>query len=330
MTASVSDIAKVMQTPLKLNSKPGDKILVITDTKMDPVLWQGLQQAANELQMEPAIAIMNARAAHSSDPTSSIRCAALDPELDLIIYLTSTAMAHARMTDELIDNNKRFILMEELTPAMLGPNGPATADYNEMNDVGLRIAKAYTEGDTCHVTCANGTNLTASIKGRPGRSIAGIPIRLKPDGGGGCAFPDGEAHVCPVEGTGNGTVVFDLTAHSVGAIKEPLKLTIEDGWVTKVEGGREAGIWREILEKTGDKNSYNCPAEISIGLNPKVTPTGSMRTDKKMYATSHIGVGDTIALGGTCHAKIRLEGVIRKPEISVDGKTLTRDGKIII
>ena len=51
----------------------------------------------------------------------------------------------------------------------------------------------------------------------------------------------------------------------------------------------------DILEKHGDKNSYNCPAEISIGLNPKVTPTGWMRTDKKMYATSHIGMGDTMA-----------------------------------
>jgi leucyl aminopeptidase (aminopeptidase T) len=330
MTASLDEIAKVMQTPLKLNAKAGDKIFVITDTKIEPVLWQGLSKAGKELGMEVAVGLMEPRATHATNPMSAIHRAALDPELDLIVYLTSTAMAHAKINEELIDNGKRHLLMEELTSAMLSPDGPAGADYAAINEVGLRIAKIFTEGDTCHVTCPNGTNLTAGIKGRPGRSIAGIPVQLKPGGGGGCAFPDGEAHVCPVEGTGTGTVVFDLTAHSVGAIREPMRLTVENGMVTRIDGGREAAIWREILEKHGDANSYNCPAEISIGLNPKVTPTGSMRTDKKMYATSHIGIGDTIALGGTCHAKLRLEGVIRKPEISVDGQTLTRDGKILV
>ncbi len=330
MTFSVDEIAKVMRTPLTLNTKEGDKIFVITDTKMDPVLWQGFSKAGKEMGREVAVGIMEPRATHATNPMSAIHRAALDPELDLIVYLTSTAMAHAKINEELIDNGKRHLLMEELTPAMLSADGPAGADYAAMNEQGLRIAKIFTEGETCHVTCPNGTDLTAGIKGRPGRSIAGIPVQLKPGGGGGCAFPDGEAHVCPVEGTGNGTVVFDLTAHSVGSIKEPMRLTVVDGFVTKIEGGREAAIWREILEKHGDANSFNCPAEISIGLNPKVTPTGSMRTDKKMYATSHIGIGDTIALGGTCHAKLRLEGVIRKPEISVDGKTLTRDGKILV
>jgi leucyl aminopeptidase (aminopeptidase T) len=157
-----------------------------------------------------------------------------------------------------------------------------------------------------------------------------MPLRLHPGKGGGCAFPDGEAHVCPVEGTGEGRFVFDLTAHNVGALKEHLILTIEKGMVTRIEGGPQAQIWKSILEKANDPPSYNCPAEVSIGLNKNVVPTGWMRTDKKMYATSHIGVGDTIVLGGNCHAKLRLEGVIRYPEISVDDRVLTRGGRILI
>lgn len=330
MSQKLIEIARAFQNSLKLNAKAGDKILIMTDTGMDPLLWQGLATAANCLDMEPVVTIMTPRAHHAANPASAVMRAALDPAIDLVVYLTSTAMAHATITEDLVEANKKFILMEELTVDMLKPGGPAWADYEAMNRLGQKIAKVYTEGSTVRVTCPNGTDLTADIRGRPGRSIAGMPLALHPGKGGGCAFPDGESHVCPVETTGEGRVVFDLTAHSVGALKEPIILTVEKGFVTRIEGGHQAQIWRSIFEKANDPASYNCPAEVSIGLNKNVVPTGSMRTDKKMYATSHIGVGDTIVLGGTCHAKLRLEGVIRHPEISVDGQVLTRGGKILL
>lgn len=330
MSQKLIELAKVFQTPLRLNAKTGDKILIVTDTQMDPLLWQGLATAATCLNMEPVVCVMEPREHHSANPASPIVRAALDPELSLVIYLTSTAMAHSRLTDDLIEAKQRFILMEELTVDMLKPGGPAWVDYEAMDRLGQKIASIWTTGRQVHVTCPNGTDFRVSIEGRPGRSIAGLPLALHPGKGGGCAFPDGESHVCPVEGTGEGRIVFDLTAHSVGALKEPLILTVEKGMVTRIEGGIQAQVWRNILEKANDPASYNCAAEVSIGLNKNVVPTGSMRTDKKMYATSHIGVGDTIGLGGTCHAKLRLEGVIRHPEISVDGFVLTREGRILV
>lgn len=323
-------LVEVLQTPLRLNGKPGDRVFVMTDTAMEPALWAALSDAARALGMEPVVGIMEPRAAHATDPVGALREAALDAGNDLVIYLTSTAMAHAPITDELLESGRRFILMEELTTAMLDPDGPAGADYFEIDKLGQALAKYFTEGSEVHVTCPNGTDLRASIVGRPGRSISGIPLVMHPSGGGGCAFPDGECHVCPVEGTGQGKIVFDLTAHNVGAIKEPITVTVVDGFATAIEGGREAEIWRELLATHGDPNSFNCPAEISIGLNPKVRPMGSMRTDKKMYATSHIGLGDTLALGGTCKANLRIEGVISQPTISVDGVVLTRGGKILV
>ena len=320
----------MLRKPLELNSKAGDKILIITDTGMEPVLWQGLAAAAREMGIEPVVAIMPPREAPSTDPVSAIRRAALDPEIDLCVYLTSTAMAHAPMTEDLVQHRKSFILMEELTTAMLDPDGPAGADYDAIKVLGDKLAKLFTDGRQVRVTCPNGTDLTASIAGRPGRSISGVPLQLRPGLGGGCAFPDGEAHVCPVEGAGEGVIVFDMTAHVVGKIGEPIRVTVEKGRAVEIAGGREASLWREVLDRHGDANSYNCPAEIAIGTNPKVKPTGSMRSDKKKYGTSHIGLGDTIALGGACHARLPLEGVISRPEISIDGRIVTRGGKILV
>lgn len=330
MEPKMIEIMKTIRIPLELNAKPGDKILIVTDTRMDPMLWHAMAAAANELNMEPTVAIMTPRKAHGYDPTSLIKNAAHDPDLGLLVYLTSTAMAHAPLTDELLTLGKRFILMEELTPDMMLPEGPAGADYVAMNELGQKVAKLFTEGKRVRVQSDKGTDLTASIEGRSGRAVtAKIPV-MRASGGGGCAFPDGEAHVCPLEGTGEGVIVFDLTAHSVGFLKEPIRLTVEKGMVTKIEGGSEAAKWQEIFEKYGDPNSYNSPAEIAIGLNPNVTPTGSMRTDKKLYGATHIGVGDTVVLGGTCHAKLRLEGVIKEPLITIDGRIVTQGGKILV
>jgi leucyl aminopeptidase (aminopeptidase T) len=50
----------------------------------------------------------------------------------------------------------------------------------------------------------------------------------------------------------------------------------------------------------------------------------------KLYGSSHIGIGDTIVLGGTCKAKLRLEGVIREPLITIDGRIITKVGKIFV
>ncbi len=330
MRPEFGEMVQALRIPLEMNAKAGDNVVILTDTGIDEALPKAMFAAAIELGMEPVTMLMTPRPYHACDPVSPIMYAATDPSVDIYVFLTSTALAHAPIANSLYDLGKRFLLLEELTPEMLAPGGPARADYAAMSTLGALVASVLGEGKHIRVQCPNGTDLTASIEGRPGRNVTGRVVPMRANGAGGCAFPDGEAHVCPVEGTGEGTIVFDLTAHNVGTIHEPMRLTVEKGMVTKIEGGREAEIWRKVFADAHDPNSYNAPAEIAVGLNPNVTPTGVMRTDKKMYGASHIGVGDTVVLGGTCHAKLRLEGVIREPVISVDGREITRGGRILV
>ena len=112
----------MFQTPLKLNAKAGDKILIMTDTAMDPLLWQGLATAANVPGHGARRDRDDAARAPRRQPGERRSCRArCDPEVDLVIYLTSTAMAHAPLTEDLVEAGKKFILMEELTVAMLKP-----------------------------------------------------------------------------------------------------------------------------------------------------------------------------------------------------------------
>ncbi|MEW6105630.1 MAG: hypothetical protein AB1563_04600 [Bacillota bacterium] len=329
MNGRFIEVMKYARIPLALNAQKGDNIVIVVDTRTDPIVWQAMAAAANEMGMEVTVAMMTPRPAHGYNPTEPIMAAMRDPSTKLCIYLTTTALAHAKISEELGALGKGFILMEEATAEMLS-GGPAAADYEAMNALGEKLRDIFTRGSEIRVTSKLGTDLVASIQGRPGFLAAGKLSKHPASGILGCAFPDGEVNVCPVEGTGQGIIVFDTTAHSVGLLKSPIKLTVKDGWVTNIEGGAEAEVWKRILADHGDTNSYNCPAEIAVGLNPNVTITGVMRTDKKKYGATHIGMGDTIVLGGTCKAKLRLEGVIKEPTISVDGQVVVDGGRILV
>ena len=45
-TPTPADLAEVLKTPLRLNAKPGDRILVITDTAIEEPVWRGLRDRA--------------------------------------------------------------------------------------------------------------------------------------------------------------------------------------------------------------------------------------------------------------------------------------------
>ena len=45
-------------------------------------------------------------------------------------------------------------------------------------------------------------------------------------------------------------------------------MEVRDGFITRIEGGRQAEVLRRDLESHGDRNSFNI-AELGVGLNPK-------------------------------------------------------------
>ena len=83
----------------------------------------------------------------------------------------------------------------------------------------------------------------------------------------------------------------------IGVIEEPLVVDVEAGFITRIEGGRQARMLREDLENQGDQNSFNI-AELGLGLNPQCRMLGIMLEDEGVLGTAHIGIGTNITLGG--------------------------------
>jgi hypothetical protein len=77
-------------------------------------------------------------------------------------------------------------------------------------------------------------------------------------------FPGGTIALCPKEV--EGTLVFELLEGFAGYLSEPIRLTIKDHWVTKVEGGKEAKWLLERMRRY--KNGYYF-CEFAWGINPR-------------------------------------------------------------
>lgn len=327
MNPKTVNMLKFAKIPFQLNVHPRENVLIVVDTESDVLAWEALAAAGAAHGAEVSIAMMTPMEAHGYEPPEPIARAML--AADHIMLCTTRAIAHADVSKQCQKRGKVIYFMEEITAAMLS-QGATLEDYREMSKLGERIMGLWTKSKRVRITSAKGTNFTASIEGRQGLYIAGKAFRDEKLQMCCCAFPDGEAVIAPVEGTGEGTVVWDTTVHSVGLLHEPITLMIREGVVVSIEGGYQAHEFKQILHRQNDPNSYKFPAEIAIGLNPKARITGVLREDKKALGTCHLAVGTNIDFGGTVRAKVHLDGLIRQPTIIMDSTVVVQDGKAMV
>jgi len=217
----------------------------------------------------------------------------------------------------------KYIAMGGVNSDML-THGAATADYAEVNRITNRFTKILTRGEGVRVTSGQGTDITFSIKGRKGLPLAGIfhPGTI-------ACFPDGEAACAPVEGTAQGLIAVDASMHHVGRCQSPIRLTVKDGRVVRIEGKEEAELLRKVIETRGDDNSYNI-AEFAIGTNPEARCIGNPQEDKKTFGSIHIALGDNLSMGGSTYSRTHLDGLILKPTVYVDDKMIIDNGRPVI
>ena len=320
-------MAPYARIPFALNVRPGESVLIVADTESDALCWQALAAAGTAHGAAVTVALSPPVEQHGHEPPDAVAAAMWAS--DHVMLVTSRALAHSDAAKRCQREGRTIFFMEEITPEMLS-RGARLEDYEAMQDLGTRVMRAWTAAGDVHVTTEQRTDFRCSAEGREGLFIAGKAFKSDSLGMCSCAFPDGESVIAPLEGTGEGVVVFDTTAHAVGRIREPMRLVVERGVVVAIEGGDEARTWQRILEAQDDPESWKVPAEIAIGLNPKATVTGVLREDKKILGTCHMAVGTNADFGGEVKAKIHMDGLMLRPTISFDDQRVVDDGRIMI
>jgi leucyl aminopeptidase (aminopeptidase T) len=64
-------------------------------------------------------------------------------------------------------------------------------------------------------------------------------------------------------------------------------------------------------------------------MNDKAKITGNMLEDEKVMGTCHIALGNNAGFGGKVNVELHIDGLIKKPTVSIDDKRVMNEGKLI-
>ncbi len=298
--------------------KPGESVLIVTDM-VKFAIARVIAAAAVERGAETIVTIMQPRSRHGQEPPPPVAQAM--KKADVIFVPVSHSVTHTHAVKDASAAGARIIVLTEFTEEMM-IHGGLEADFNELKPICQRVADKFAKGKRARITTPAGTDLAMDIAGRPGNALYCIvgPGQFSP-------VPNVEANVSPVERTANGRIVVDASIPylGIGLIEQPIHVEVREGFITRIEGGRQAEVLRRDLESHGDKNSFNI-AELGVGLNPKCKMIGIMLEDEGVLGSAHIGVGTNITLGGTIKAPCHYDLLVWYPRIEIDGEVVI-DGR---
>ena len=303
--------------------EPGDPFLIITSTAHDIGLAEACLAAGMRAGADTQLIIKPRRvrgAASKLGPviSNAIRASKLILDLcDEIDTDPATIEARGKGTRLLVTNVKG--VEDYVVRALLDVNVEAMIRNAEL------VARLWDQTKHCRVTSPQGTEVSFDLM--PRKSISGDGA-LSEDGEVDF-FPGAQVSIAPVEETINGTIVVDASDSVQGIVHTPYSLIMKNGVITAVEGGKEADVMRNWLERCDDEKLYRL-CHFSVGLNPQAGISGNMIEDERMLAAVDFGFGyQDPAFGGTVGLSPYHEDVmLATPAIYLDGKEMSGGGKL--
>ncbi len=304
----------------------GENVTITADSSSDRRVVEATANAVYTVGGNPVVIYYPTSTKLYSEPVkpigSAVACA------DVWIEFAYSSIMLCESFQKAMTNGCRYINLTGMDVTMM-TNTIGKVDYMTMVELGETLKRLIYEADEIIIKDKNGTNLKGYNKGRKIRHSGqlatqkGYPIML-----------GGQISWCPIEESINGTLVFDAALFpptQLGLLSSNVIITLEEGIVTKIEGGKDADIFRNWLASFDDPNMYRL-AHYSLGFNPGVTKaTGRIVEDERVFGCIEFGIGSQgkAIMGKFWTAASHTDGVVSKPSIILDGKSLEEDGRYV-
>jgi len=328
--------------------KKGEEVLLMTDMETDMDFARAIGAVCRSLGAQVTIVTIPPSFTKVSELTKTAEKALEGCDVYIPMAPTTGKAVHSRRVAELLGQEtfREFIVggcAPGGIPIDIFVRTIKEHDYEDVYRRSKALARWLADKKEVHVTSQAGTDFTCSIESIFAVSPKGPPkgpykwcAGIAREPGELASLPDGEAWGGPREGTTEGVVVVNGTISSPPIClcpegpSPPVKLTVKEGRVVKVEGGAEAKIIRKLMDSYENYDNFT---EVAFGTNRWITElVGHIEWDKKSAGTMHVALGCNLLQiypYGTKDCEIHTDMVLRNHTAEVDGEAILKEGKLL-
>jgi 2,5-dihydroxypyridine 5,6-dioxygenase len=319
---------------------PGDACAVLSETQ---------SRALNVQLAELALHRLGARVFHVAVPTppqqapvpvrstgASVALQGFAPAVQalaastFVVDCTLEGLMHAAELPDILKGGARVLYVSNEHPDVLERLAPSSADEEKVRGAMRRLRDAK----QMRVTSRAGTDLSIRIEGARVGGVWGYtekPGTLS-------HWPGGLCLCFPRAGAVAGTLVMspgDLNLTFKRYVESPVRLTIENDYVTRIEGDSlDAELMREYFAAWGDREAY-AVSHVGWGMNERARWDALVMYDRAdvngteqrafagnfLYSTGANEVADRHTLG-------HFDLPFRHCTVELDGVAVVREGKL--
>jgi 2,5-dihydroxypyridine 5,6-dioxygenase len=154
-------------------------------------------------------------------------------------------------------------------------------------------------------------------------------------------WPSGFLATWPNEKTARGTIVIDrgdILLPFKSYVQAPIRLTVEKGYITKIDGDFDADFLKSYMDSFKDPEVYAI-SHIGWGLQPRAQWTALGLFDKEatlgmdaraFYGNFLFSTGPNTEAGGKRDTPCHIDIPLRNCSLSLDGVPMTVEGDVVV
>ena len=249
----------------------------------------------------------------------------------LVVDLTVEGMLHAPELPDIIGDGARLLMVSNEHPDALERLVPDPALTDRVKAAVKRVRAAK----QMRVTSEAGSDLTVALEGAPSAGVWGYCDRPKTV----AHWPGGIVVAFPAAGSVQGRLVLDTGDVNLTFkryLEAPVSLTIEDDYVTAVEGeGTDAELFRRYWAAWGDREAY-ATSHVGWGLNEAARYEALTMYDQRDFNGTEIRAfaGNFLYSTGANefagrHTLGHFDLPMRSCTVSLDGVPVVESGRLV-